>query len=145
MLASIISMAQAPSMRSPVGLTPRRKFYDIHLAHASPTTTEAMLRIGALYGIEEEIRGHAGRASLLGTPGARPATAGRSAGTGWRRRCAPCPPRARLQLPSATRYPTGVLLTRYVDDGLLEIDNSAAERSLRVVVLGRKNYLFMRI
>ena len=35
----------------------RRKFYDIHLAHASPTTTEAMVRIGALYGIEEEIRG----------------------------------------------------------------------------------------
>ena len=35
----------------------RRKFYDIHLAHASPTTTEAMARIGALYGIEEEIRG----------------------------------------------------------------------------------------
>ena len=35
----------------------RRKFYDIHLAHASPTTTEAMARVGALYGIEEEIRG----------------------------------------------------------------------------------------
>jgi hypothetical protein len=34
-------------------------------------------------------------------------------------------------------------LTRYVDDGALEIDNSAAERSLRAVVLGRKNYLFM--
>src|ERR1700684_3497244 len=34
-------------------------------------------------------------------------------------------------------------LNRYVDDGLLEIDNSAAERSLRAVVLGRKNYLFL--
>src|ERR1700761_4775807 len=34
-------------------------------------------------------------------------------------------------------------LTRYVDDGLLEIDNNAAERSLRPVVMGRKNYLFM--
>jgi hypothetical protein len=33
-------------------------------------------------------------------------------------------------------------LTRYVDDGLLEIDNNAAERSLRAVVMGRKNYLF---
>jgi hypothetical protein len=29
-------------------------------------------------------------------------------------------------------------LTRYVDDGLLEIDNSAAERALRAVALGRK-------
>jgi transposase len=31
---------------------------------------------------------------------------------------------------------------RYCDDGRLEIDNNAAERSLRAVVLGRKNYLF---
>ena len=29
-----------------------------------------------------------------------------------------------------------------MDDGLLEIDNSAAERALRAVALGRKNYLF---
>jgi hypothetical protein len=33
-------------------------------------------------------------------------------------------------------------LTRYVDDGPLEIDNSAAERTLRAVALGCKNYLF---
>src|SRR5882757_1586534 len=33
-------------------------------------------------------------------------------------------------------------LTRYADDGTLEIDNNAAERALRVVALGRKNYLF---
>ena len=33
-------------------------------------------------------------------------------------------------------------LTRYTDDGLLEIDNNAAERALRCVALGRKNYLF---
>ena len=33
-------------------------------------------------------------------------------------------------------------LTRYAEDGHLEIDNSAAERALRAVALGRKNYLF---
>lgn len=33
-------------------------------------------------------------------------------------------------------------LTRYRDDGGIEIDNNAAERSLRTVALGRKNYLF---
>ena len=33
-------------------------------------------------------------------------------------------------------------LNRYVDDGHFEIDNSAAERALRAVALGRKNYLF---
>src|SRR6202021_3875756 len=35
----------------------RRKFHDIHAVHASPITTEAIARIGALYGIEEQIRG----------------------------------------------------------------------------------------
>jgi len=34
-------------------------------------------------------------------------------------------------------------LTRYVEDGRIEIDNSAAERALRGVALGRGNYLFM--
>jgi len=40
---------------------------------------------------------------------------------------------------SLSRWPA---LTRYRDDGRLEIDNNAAERSLRVVALGRKNWLF---
>ena len=34
------------------------------------------------------------------------------------------------------------VLVRYCDDGRLEIDNNAAERELRAVALGRKNYLF---
>jgi transposase len=33
-------------------------------------------------------------------------------------------------------------LTRYIDDGQLEIDNNAAKRALHVVALGRNNYLF---
>jgi hypothetical protein len=33
-------------------------------------------------------------------------------------------------------------LCRYGTDGRIEIDNNAAERSLRAVALGRKNYLF---
>jgi transposase len=33
-------------------------------------------------------------------------------------------------------------LTRYVDDGRIENGSSAAERALRAVALGRKNYLF---
>jgi transposase len=33
-------------------------------------------------------------------------------------------------------------LTRYCEDGRIEIDNNAAERALRGVALGRKNYLF---
>ena len=33
-------------------------------------------------------------------------------------------------------------LLRYIEDGGIEIDNNAAERALRPVALGRKNYLF---
>lgn len=33
-------------------------------------------------------------------------------------------------------------LTRYVDDGRLEIDNNDAERALRGIAVGRKNKLF---
>jgi hypothetical protein len=33
-------------------------------------------------------------------------------------------------------------LTRYVEDGSIEIDNNAAERAIRALVLGRRNYLF---
>jgi len=44
----------------------------------------------------------------------------------------------------AIRYALGrwPALLRYCDDGLLEIDNNAAERALRAVAIGRKNYLF---
>ena len=35
-----------------------------------------------------------------------------------------------------------VALTRYCTDGRIEVDNNAAERALRAVALGRKNYLF---
>lgn len=120
----------------------RRKFHDVHLAHASPTTTEAMLRIGALYGIEEEIRGKpAEHRCSVRQARARPLLdslrhwmekALRSLST-------------KSETAAAIRYALSHwrALTRYVDDGRLEIDNSAAERSLRAVVLGRKNYLFM--
>lgn len=40
---------------------------------------------------------------------------------------------------SLSRWPA---LTRYADDGRIEIDNNAAERALRPVAVGRKNYLF---
>ncbi|WP_457326466.1 IS66 family transposase, partial [Roseateles sp. P5_E11] len=49
------------------------------------------------------------------------------------------------ELAKAARYSLArwKALTRYVDDGRIEIDNSAAERALRGVALGRGNYLFM--
>jgi transposase len=33
-------------------------------------------------------------------------------------------------------------LTRYIDDGIVEIDNNIAERAIRAIAIGRKNWLF---
>ena len=47
-------------------------------------------------------------------------------------------------LAGAIRYATSrwAALTRFVDDGRLEMTNNAAERAIRPLALGRKNYLF---
>lgn len=52
---------------------------------------------------------------------------------------------SKSELAKAARYSLGrwKALTRYIDDGSIEIDNSAAERALRGVALGRNNFLFM--
>ena len=49
------------------------------------------------------------------------------------------------ELAKAIRYALSRLpkLRPYLDHGFLEIDNNPAERSMRCVALGRKNYLFM--
>src|ERR1700677_4183307 len=120
----------------------RRKFYDIHVVHASPTTTEALTRIGALYGIEEQIRGKpAELRAAIRQQQAKPLL---DQLRNWMEKA-----RGSLSTKSETagaiRYTLSHwrALTRYVDDGLLEIDNSAAERALRAVAIGRKNYLFL--
>jgi transposase len=108
----------------------RRKFYDIHLAHASPTTTETMARIGALYGIEEEIRGKpAELRCAVRQARARPLL---DSLRNWMEK-ALGPLSSKSETAAAIRYALSHwrALTRYVDDGSLEIDNSAAERSLR--------------
>ncbi len=120
----------------------RRKFHEIHVIHASPITTEALARIGALYAIEEEIRGKPADLRLsIRQARARPLLDELRT---WMEKA-----RSRLSSKSETagaiRYALSRwrALTRYTEDGLLEIDNSAAERALRAVALGRKNFLFV--
>ena len=50
----------------------------------------------------------------------------------------------RSELAKAIRYARSrwTVLTHYLDDGTLEISNNAAERAIRPLALGRKNYLF---
>jgi transposase len=119
----------------------RRKFYDLQVAHKSPVAAEAMERIAALYAIEKEIRGCPAdqRREARGTR-ARPLLDSLKQ---WLEETL-----GKLSKKSdtalAVRYALSrwESLLRYVDDGRIEIDNNAAERSLRAVALGRKNYLF---
>lgn len=119
----------------------RRHFYDVEQAHASPIAQEALLRIVALYKVEDQIRGK--------PPEERRAV-----------RQAESKPlldslrqwletnllklSRKSDTTAAIRYALSrwAALTRYIEDGHIEIDNNAAERSLRGVALGRKNYLF---
>ena len=119
----------------------RRKFFELHKAQASPIAAEALRRIGALYAIEAEVHGR--------LPDERRSVRMARAGPllddfkVWLTEMF-----ARLSKKSALadaityalkRWPA---LTRYVGDGRIEIDNNAAERALRTVAIGRKNYLF---
>lgn len=119
----------------------RRKFYDIQVAHKSAVATEALQRIAALYAIETEIRGRSPEERrAVRNERSRPLLESLKQ---WLEEIL-----GRLSRKSDTamgvRYALGrwEALMRYCDDGRLEIDNNAAERSLRAVALGRKNYLF---
>ena len=119
----------------------RRKFYDLHVAHKSQVAAEAMERIAALYAIEKEIRGHpADQRREVRNARARPLLDSLKQ---WLEETL-----GKLSRKSdtalAVRYALSRwdALLRYVDDGRLEIDNNPAERALRTVALGRKNYLF---
>ena len=122
----------------------RRKFFDLYVAQGKPAgsvTEEALQRIAALYRIEADIRGsppeerrrqrQARAAPLLDELHA------------WLTATL-----SRLSAKSDLAKAIGYSLTRwqallcYCDDGRIEIDNNAAERALRGVALGRKNYLF---
>jgi len=119
----------------------RRKFYDLQQAHASPIASEALERIAALYVIEKEIRGRPPdeRQQVRHTR-ARPLL--QSLHDWFEVSLTKLSRKSDTTV--AIRYALGLwpALTRYCDDGRLEIDNNAAERALRVVALGRKNYLF---
>lgn len=119
----------------------RRKFVDLYRASGSPIAAEAITRIATLYAIEARIRGQ--------SPEERRAV-----------RQAEARPRLhelrdwldaqtqRVSRKSGVAEAMGYALNqwsalmRYTTDGWIEIDNNAAERALRSVALGRKNFLF---
>lgn len=119
----------------------RRKFYDISQASASPIADEAIKRIGELYEIESRIRGRPPneRQQIRELEAAARLTALREWLTATLSQVSAKSAIAVAIRYALTRWPA---LDHYASDGRIEIDNNAAERSIRDVALGRKNYLF---
>lgn len=119
----------------------RRKFFDVHAATGSPIAREALDRIAALYAVESPINGlpideRRRRRQAESIPIARGLK-------DWAEETLP-KLSGRSELAAAFRYMRSRwdALTRCFDDGRLALDNNAAERALRGVAIGRKNWLF---
>lgn len=127
----------------------RRKFFDLNALNAeggeggsqTSVAAEVLSRIGELYAVEQAIRGKPpDERRQIRQLNSRPkldelkqffdATLAKVS--------------RKSDLAGAIGYALTrwTALTRFVDDGLIEIDNNAAERALRCVALGRKNFLF---
>ena len=119
----------------------RRKFFDVHAATGSPIAKEALDRIGQLYGVEETIKGclpdHRRRERQERSQPIAAALAE------WADETVRKLSR-KSELAAAFRYMRArrPALGRCFDDGRLALDNNPAERALRCVAIGRKNYLF---
>ena len=116
----------------------RRRFYERFVSEASPIAAEALQRIAALYRIETDIRGRA--------PDERRAVRQERSGPlvgalhAWLRdRLALISQKSKLA--EVIRYGLSHWdgLTRFLDDGRIEIDSNTVERSIRPITLNRKN------
>ena len=119
----------------------RRKFFDLHVANKSQLAEQALHSIGGLYEVERQAKGMSDEKR-------------------WRLRQQIAVPiaeklhewmmaqRALVPEGSATAKALGyslkrwVVLTRYLDDGAVPIDNNAVENTIRPWALGRSNWLF---
>lgn len=119
----------------------RRGIFDEHRGQPTALTTKLLDRIGQLYAVEASVRGkppdiRRGARQERSRPVVDDL---RRVIDDALRRLSP-----RSETAKALRYGVKLwpALTRYLEDGHLEIDNGIAERALRGVAVGRRNWLF---
>ena len=120
----------------------RRKFYDLHVLNATPATEHALKVISQLYDIERAVRGQSPEQRQAARQDqSKPLTD--KLHTWMLEQLATLSKKSTTA--DAIRYALNQwqALTRFLDDGRIEIDNNAAERALRSVAVGRKNFLFL--
>ena len=120
----------------------RRKFVDVHRSQGSAIADEAIRRIAQLYAVEAEARGSPpDRRVAIRQARARPIFEDLET---WLAAQLPALS-GKSPLATAIRYALARLprLRPYLEHGILELDNNTAERGMRAIALGRKNYLFV--
>jgi len=119
----------------------RRKFFDIAKAGPAPIANEALTRIAALYEIESAVRGNSAQERLaVRRAQAKPLV---EAFKSWLEQNL-AQVSVKSVIAEAIRYGLNHWrgLTRFLDDGRIELDTNIVERSIRPIALNRKNALF---
>jgi transposase len=119
----------------------RRRFYDLARGGASPIADEALRRIAALYAVEADLRGQPPDVRRTGRERmSRPLVEDLF---GWLAEHLDRVP-GRGDLADAIRYALKGRegLTRFLEDGRIDLDTNAVERAIRPIALSRKNALF---
>jgi transposase len=119
----------------------RRDFFDIAKGGNAPIASEALVRIAALYAIEKTIRGKsATERRAVRQEKSKPLVLGLKT---WFEHQLTCVS-GKSSIAEAIRYGLNHWdgLTRFLDDGRIELDTNIVERGIRPIVLNRKNALF---
>ena len=119
----------------------RRDFHDVWKATQSGIANEALARIGALYDIEKQIYGRSPWDRLcVRRQHSKPKV---DAFRLWAEQQLVCIS-GKSDLAKAFRYALNrwSAFTLFLEDGRVAIDNNAAERAMRPIGIGRKNWLF---
>ncbi len=119
----------------------RRKIHDVYISSKSTTAEEALKRISELYAIEDEIRGLP-ESERLAARQQRSKALLTSLHEWMVEKNGTLSKKSRLGEAFSYVLNQWDALCYYSDDGLAEADNNTAERALRAVCLGKKNYMF---
>lgn len=119
----------------------RRKFVEVFASQGNAIAEDAIRRIAALYAVEKEARGQTPEARVaLRQARAKPIFDDLEA---WLHAQLP-KISGKSPLAQAIRYALGRMpkARAYLENGHLELDNNTAERAVKPVAIGRKNWMF---
>ncbi len=119
----------------------RRRFFDIAENGPAPIASEALVRIAALYAIEKTIRGRsAEERRAMRQERSKPLVIAFKAWLELQLTRVSAKATIAEHLRYALKHWDG--LARFLDDGRIELDTNIVERSIRPIVINRKNALF---